>query len=70
MLLALNASPAFSQGCSMCRDNAAAASADTQRSLRRGIVVLLVPSLGAMVGLIGLAYRHRNHFHADGDDLD
>jgi hypothetical protein len=52
----------------MCLSNAAAAPTDTQRSLRHGIVVLLVPSLGAMVGLITLAYKEREHFEADEND--
>jgi hypothetical protein len=52
----------------MCRDNAASAPLDTQRSLRRGIIVLLVPSLGAVIGLMGLAYRERNQFATDPDD--
>jgi len=68
--MALNASPAFSQGCAMCLSNAAAAPVKSQQALKRGIFVLLVPSLGAMFGLIGLAYRNRNHFHSDGEDED
>ena len=52
----------------MCRDNAAAAPLDTQRSLRRGIMVLLVPSLCAVFGLMGLTYRERNQFETDSDD--
>jgi hypothetical protein len=62
LLAVLNATPAFSQGCAMCMNNAAAAPVESQRALKRGIFVLLVPSVGAMFGLIGLAYRNRNHF--------
>ncbi|MCU1311247.1 MAG: hypothetical protein JWO20_2372 [Candidatus Angelobacter sp.] len=68
LFTALYAAPAFAQGCATCRDNAAAAPLDTQRSLRRGIIVLLVPSLGAVFGLMGLAYRERNQFDSDPDD--
>ncbi|MCU1284429.1 MAG: hypothetical protein JWO13_779 [Acidobacteriales bacterium] len=53
----------------MCLSDAATSHPDTQRSLRHGIVVLLVPSLGAMVGLITLAYKDRDHFDADEDDI-
>jgi hypothetical protein len=56
---ALFASPAFGQGCAMCKANAAAAPAESQRALKRGILTLLLPSL-AMVGVLGgLVYRHR-----------
>jgi hypothetical protein len=68
LFAALYCAPAFAQGCALCRDNAAAAPLDTQRSLRRGIIVLLVPSLGAVFGLMGLAYRERNRFATDPDD--
>jgi hypothetical protein len=68
VIVVLNASPALSQGCAMCLNNAAAAPAESQRALKRGIFVLLVPSVGAMFGLIGLAYRNRNHFYADEQD--
>jgi hypothetical protein len=59
MLLFLWVVPAFGQGCAMCKANAAAAPASTQRTLRRGILTLLVPSLGMVLVLGGLAYRHR-----------
>jgi hypothetical protein len=68
VIVILNASPAFSQGCAMCLNNAAAAPVESQRALNRGIFVLLVPSVGAMFGLIALAYRNRNHFDSGGQD--
>ena len=60
MLMFLFAAPAFGQGCAMCKANVAASPASTQRALRRGILTLLLPSLGA-VGVLGaVVYRHRN----------
>jgi hypothetical protein len=60
LLMALFAAPAFGQGCAMCKANAAAAPVDTQRALKRGIFTLLIPSLGAIVVLGGIAYKHRD----------
>jgi hypothetical protein len=54
----LGAAPAFAQ-CSMCSSSAAGASARTQKSLMRGVLVLLVPPVGLMVGLVGLAFFYR-----------
>ncbi len=51
--------PAFAQGCSTCTNSAAAAPERSQRALRRGIIVLMVPSLAVMLGFAGLAYRYR-----------
>ena len=58
MLLALWAAPAFGQGCAMCYSSAAAASKDSQRSLNRAILVLLIPPLGFMTAGVGLAFRY------------
>jgi hypothetical protein len=58
-LLCLAAAPAFAQGCATCSNSAAAAPERSQRALRRGIIVLMVPSLAAMLGFAGLAYRYR-----------
>jgi hypothetical protein len=67
-LIVSSTTPAFSQGCAMCLSNAAAAPVESQTALNRGIFILLVPSVGAMFGLIGLAYRNRNHFDFDDQD--
>jgi hypothetical protein len=58
LLLALWAAPAFGQGCAMCYSSAAAASKDSQRSLNRAILVLLIPPLGFMTAGVGWAYRY------------
>lgn len=50
---------AFAQGCSTCTNSAASAPERTQRALRRGIIVLMVPSLAIMLGFAGMAYRYR-----------
>ena len=59
MFVALFCAPAFGQGCAMCKANLAAAPAESQRALRRGILTLLVPSLGAIVVLGGIVYKNR-----------
>jgi hypothetical protein len=60
MLMFLWAAPAFGQGCAMCKADAATAPANTQRALRRGILTLLVPSLGMVLVLGVMVYRHRD----------
>lgn len=56
--LLLSAAPAFSQGCAMCYESAAAASKDGQKAINKGVLVLLVPPLGFMTLGIALAYRY------------
>lgn len=56
----LFSAPAFAQGCSLCKNSAAAASPRSQKALGRGIIVLLVPSLTLMIGFATLAYRNRH----------
>jgi len=58
MLVALWTVPAVGQGCAMCYSSAAAASKDSQRSLNRAILVLLIPPLGFMTAGVGLAFRY------------
>lgn len=53
------ATPAFAQGCVMCSTGAHAAGEKAERSLSRGVLVLLVPPVGMMVGLVGLAFYYR-----------
>jgi hypothetical protein len=59
VLLVLFGAPALGQGCAMCKASVASAPAETQRALRRGILVLLLPSLGMVAGLGVLAWKHR-----------
>jgi len=47
------------QGCAACKTNAAQAGAEAQRGLRRGIAILLIPSLIIFSGAVFLAYKHR-----------
>ena len=58
LALALGVPPALAQ-CSMCATGASSASTRTQKSLAHGVFVLLVPPLGLMVGLVGLAFSYR-----------
>jgi hypothetical protein len=57
-VLLLWATPAFSQACSMCYSTAKATSKDGQRAISKGVLVLLVPTLGFMsLGVWG-AFRY------------
>jgi hypothetical protein len=57
LVLALALAPAaFAQGCSMCRENAAAAG-DGGRTLNFAILVLLVPTLGFFIGIMVFSLR-------------
>ena len=57
--LTVAAAPAFGQGCVMCSTGAHAAGEKAERSLLHGVVVLLVPPVGMMAGLVGLAFYYR-----------
>ena len=51
--------PAWAQ-CSMCSSSAQAADQQGQKALGRGVAVLMLPTLGIMIALVGVAYRFRN----------
>ncbi len=55
LALALSAVPALGQ-CAMCYTGAAAASHGGQAALNRAVLTLLVPPVGIMLGLVGLAF--------------
>jgi hypothetical protein len=59
MFVLLFGAPAFGQGCAMCKANVAAAPPATQAALRRGILTLLLPSLGVVAGLGVVVWKHR-----------
>ncbi len=54
----LSPAPALAQ-CAMCSTAAHAAGEKSSRSLMRGVFVLLLPPLGLMMGLVGLAFYHK-----------
>jgi hypothetical protein len=56
--LLLWSAPAFSQACSMCYSTAKATSADGQRAISKGVLVLLVPPLGFMTLGVWMAFRY------------
>ncbi len=57
LLLAVSL-PAFGQ-CMLCYTTASAASKKGQQAITRAIGVLLLPTLGMMVGLVTLAVRYK-----------
>ena len=52
------AAPAFSQGCAMCRSSAEATSKDGRKAISKGVVILLVPSVGIMTVGVWMAFRY------------
>jgi hypothetical protein len=58
LLAACLCSPA-AYACPACRASAASADSHSQRGLRRGVLVLLLPALGALAGMGVVIYRNR-----------
>ena len=58
LVLFLSAAPAFSQGCAMCRNSAAATSKEGQRAISKGVLVLVLPPAGFMTVGVALAFRY------------
>jgi len=58
LAIALWAAPAFAQGCAMCWTSATGASKSSQRALSRGVVVLLIPPVGLMIGIVGFSFHY------------
>lgn len=56
--LFLWATPAFSQGCAMCRNAVAATSKEGQKAIGKGVLVLIVPPIGFMTLGFGMAIRY------------
>lgn len=61
----LLASPAFSQGCAMCKTNADAMSKQGQRALNRAILVMVIPPVALM--LLGGVWVRRYARRRDGN---
>jgi len=58
LVLFLSAAPAFSQGCAMCRNSAAATSKEGQRAISKGVLMLVLPPAGFMTVGVALAFRY------------
>jgi hypothetical protein len=54
----LLATPAFSQGCAMCRSSAAATSKEGQRAISKGVLMLVVPPAAFMSLGVALAFHY------------
>src|SRR5260370_16274784 len=63
--LFLWATPAFSQGCAMCRSSAAATSKDGQRAISKGFLLLFLPPVGFMTVGVSLAFLYAPNHNFD-----
>jgi len=70
LILLLTAVPAFSQSCSLCYTQAAAAGARMIAALQSGILILVIPPTLASVGMIFIVYRKRNQVRLMDDAPD
>jgi hypothetical protein len=66
----LTAVPAFSQTCSLCYTQAAAAGARMIAALQSGILILVIPPTLASVGMIFVVHRKRNQVRRADDASD
>jgi hypothetical protein len=64
LLAALSAAPAFAQ-CAMCYASAKGASTNGQTAITRGVLTLLLPPIGMMMGLVGFAFRYNRNGQRD-----
>jgi hypothetical protein len=62
-MLLISSASLYAQGCAACKTNASQAGPEAQRGLRRGIAVLLIPSLIIFTGVVVLAYKYREATH-------
>jgi len=58
LALALWTSPAFAQGCAMCRANARATPKEGQKAINRAIFLMMLPPVGAVTLGTGLIVRY------------
>ncbi|HEV2176492.1 MAG TPA: hypothetical protein VGW33_04720 [Terriglobia bacterium] len=69
VILTLTAStPAFAQGCAMCYNTAAAASAGAIQALRSGILILTFPPALIFITIFVLILHRRNRFDEESFD--
>lgn len=61
------ASPAYAQSCSLCYTQAASSSSRMIQALKSGILILVVPPTLGSIGVIGILYQKRNHYHETDD---
>jgi hypothetical protein len=60
LLMALSAAPALGQ-CAMCYTSAKGAANGGQQAITRGVLTLLLPPIGMMLGLVGFAFRYNRN---------
>ena len=64
LLLALSSLPAWGQ-CAMCYASAKGASTNGQSAITRGVLSLLLPPIGLMLGIVGFAFRYNRNGHEE-----
>lgn len=69
LLVVLSAAPAFGQGCVMCYTSAKGAATNGQKAITRGVITLLLPPIGLMLGLVGFAFCYNRNGHAYEEEI-
>jgi hypothetical protein len=68
LLMVLSAAPAFGQGCVMCYTSAKGAATNGQKAITRGVITLLLPPIGLMLGLVGFAFYYNRNGHGQAEE--
>jgi hypothetical protein len=68
LVLGLSAVPAVAQGCAMCYATAKATPKDGQLALNRGILVMILPPIGAVTLGVRAAIRYSKKRDLEKDD--
>jgi hypothetical protein len=56
---------AYAQNCALCYTQAAGAGQRMIHALRSGILMLVAPPMLICIAIAVMAYKKRNHFHAE-----